>query len=50
MFYHDGTRLVAKLTDTFGNSIANGVLSFVLNGVTYNKITNKDGSASIAIN
>ena len=50
MFYHDGTRLVAKLTDTFGNPIANEVLSFVLNGVTYNKTTNNNGSASISIN
>ncbi len=50
MFYHDGTHLIAKLLDAKGNSIANTTISFTINGVTYNKTTNTNGTASLAIN
>ena len=50
MVYHDGTRLVATLTDTFGNPIANATLFFKLNGMIYDRITDKNGSASMALN
>ncbi|WP_299522028.1 S-layer family protein [uncultured Methanobrevibacter sp.] len=50
MFYHDGTRLVAVLTDYKGNPIANATIYFVINGVTYARITDVNGSASMALN
>ena len=50
MFYKDGTRLIAKLTDCIGNPIANATIFFVINGVTYNRTTDENGTASMAIN
>ena len=50
MTYHDGSRLVAKLTDYIGNPIANATLYFTINGKTYSRTTNDKGSASIALN
>ena len=50
MFYKDGTRLVAILTDINGNPIANATIYFTINGVTYSKPTNATGGASIALN
>lgn len=50
MFYKDGTKLTAKLTDCIGNPIANETIFFIINGVTYNRTTDADGIASMAIN
>ena len=50
MIYHDGTRLIATLTDTFGNPISNVTLFFSLNGMMYDRITDENGSASMALN
>ena len=50
MIYHDGTRLIANLLDAKGNPIANTTISFTINGVTYNRTTNANGTASLAIN
>ena len=50
MFYKDGTRFIAVLTDYKGNPIANETLIFVINGVKYTKITDNNGTASIALN
>ena len=50
MTYHDGTRLVAKLTDSNNNSIANATIYFTINSITYNRTTDANGTASIALN
>ena len=50
MFYHDGSRLVAKLTDFQGKPIVNATIYFSINGVTYAKTTDANGTASIALN
>ena len=50
MIYHDGTCLIANLLDSNRNPIANEILSFTINGMTYNKTTDINGSASIALN
>ena len=50
MVYHDGTRLVAKLTDYQGKPIVNATIYFSINGVTYAKTTDANGTASIGLN
>ena len=50
MVYHDGTRLVAKLTDYQGKSIVNATIYFNINGVNYTRTTDANGTASIALN
>ena len=50
MFYHDGTRLVAKLTDYQGKPIVNATIYFNINGVNYARTTDANGTASIALN
>lgn len=50
MIYKDGTRMVAVLTDYKGNPIANATVYFSINGVTYVRTTDVDGSASIGLN
>ena len=50
MVYHDGTRLVAKLTDYQGKPIVNATIYFNINGVNYARTTNANGTASIALN
>ena len=50
MFYHDGSRLVAKLTDFQGKPIVNATIYFSINGVTYVKTTDANGTASIGLN
>ena len=50
MIYKDGSRLYATLLDSRGNPIANTTISFTINGVTYNRTTDENGSASIALN
>ena len=50
MFYHDGTRLVAKLTDSQGKPIVNATIYFNINGVDYAKSTDDNGTASMGFN
>ena len=50
MIYKDGTRMVAVLTDYLGNPIANAPVYFSINGVTYVRTTDVNGSASIGLN
>ncbi len=50
MVYHDGTRLVAKLTDYQGRPIVNDSIYFTINGKTYAKTTDDNGAASIGLN
>ena len=50
MIYKDGTRMVAVLTDYKGNPIANATVYFSINGVTYVRTTDANGSASIGLN
>ena len=50
MFYHDGTRLIAKLTDFQGKPIVNATIYFNINGVNYTRTTDANGTASIALN
>ena len=50
MIYKDGSRLYATLLDAKGNPIANATISFTINGVTYNRTTDANGSASLALN
>ena len=50
MIYKDGTRMVAVLTDYKSNPIANATVYFTINGVTYVRTTDVNGSASIGLN
>ena len=38
-----------NLTDENGNGLANQTVSILINGVTYDRITDSNGSASIAV-
>ena len=46
MYYKNGTRFMINLTDENGIGLANQSISIVINGVTYNKVTNESGLAS----
>ena len=50
MIYKDGTRMVAVLTDYLGNPIANATVYFTINGQTYAKTTDVNGTASMGLN
>ena len=50
LYYKNGTRFVATLTDIDGNKLANQSLIFAISGVNYTRTTDSSGSASIAIN
>ena len=50
MIYHDGSRLIAKLTDFQGKPIVNATIYFSINGATYAKTTDANGTASIGLN
>ena len=50
MIYKDGTRMVAVLTDYKGNPIANATVYFTINGATYAKTTDANGTASLGLN
>ena len=50
MHYKDGTRFKARLIGGDGNPLQNKVIKFTLQGTTYDRTTNSDGYASIAIN
>ena len=42
--------MVSVLTDYLGNPIANATVYFTINGQTYNKTTNANGTASMGLN
>ena len=50
MIYHDGARLVAKLTDYQGRPIVNDIIYFTINGKTYAKTTDDNGTVSMGLN
>ena len=50
MIYHDGTRLVAKLTDYQGRPIVNDIIYFTINGKTYAKTTDDNGTVYMSLN
>ena len=50
MIYKDGTKMVAVLTDYLGNPIANATVYFTINGKTYAKSTDANGTASMGLN
>ena len=50
MIYHDGTSLVAKLTDYQGRPIVNDIIYFTINGKTYAKTTGDNGTVSMGLN
>ena len=50
MIYHDGTRLVAKLTDYQGRPIINDIIYFTINGKTYAKTTDDNGTVYMRLN
>ncbi|MBR0271519.1 MAG: hypothetical protein IJQ68_05970 [Methanobrevibacter sp.] len=50
MYYKNGTRYVLKVTDMNGNPLANENVTLTINGATYGRTTDENGTASIAIN
>ncbi|WP_407415150.1 hypothetical protein [Methanobrevibacter sp.] len=50
MKYRDGSKFEARLLDAQGNPFADQNITFNINGVFYNKITNASGIASLNIN
>ncbi|MBQ9026313.1 MAG: cysteine protease, partial [Methanobrevibacter sp.] len=50
LYYKNGTRFVATLSDINGNKLANQTLIFTISGTNYTRITDNEGQASIAIN
>ena len=50
MYYLDGSKFIAKLVNVNGTPIANATVKFVINSVTYERITDVNGTASLNIN
>ena len=50
LIYKNGTRLIATLNDSNGNKLANQTLIFTINGVSYTRVTDDQGIASIPLN
>ena len=50
MKYLDGSAFNARVVDGQGNPLANQIVTFNVNGVFYNKVTNDEGIASLNIN
>ena len=50
MKYRDGTTFKANLVDGSGNPYANQNITFNINGVLYNRLTNENGTAELRIN
>ena len=48
-YFGGSQKLIAKLVDGFGNPIVNATVYFTINGVVYARITDENGTASIAI-
>ena len=50
MYYKNGTRFTANLVNFYGEPLENMTITFTINGVDYNRTTNENGTASMAIN
>ncbi len=50
LFYKNGTKFTAIFLDADGNPIINQTITFIINGISYNRTTDANGSATIAIN
>ena len=50
LFYKNGTKFTAIFLDADGNPIINQNITFVINGVSYNRTTDANGTATISIN
>ena len=50
MYYKNGTRFIANLVNFYGEPLANMTITFTINGVDYNRTTDENGTASMAIN
>ena len=50
LYYHNGTKLEAKLVDGNGNPLAKKDIIFEINGVNYTRVSDDKGIARIAIN
>ena len=46
MVYNDGSEFKVKLTDLYGKPLANKIITFVINGIAYNRTTDSNGVAS----
>lgn len=49
-YFRNATQYVAKFVDTSGNPLVNQMVTFNINGVFYNKITDNNGVARLNIN
>lgn len=49
-YYHGPERFTANLTDNEGNPVTNVSVNFTINGITYARVTDSNGIASMAIN
>ena len=49
-YYRNGSQINAKLLDDEGKPLANTMLSFNINGIFYNRQTDSEGIATLAIN
>ncbi|WP_400243378.1 hypothetical protein [Methanobrevibacter smithii] len=50
MYYHDGTKLIIKLTDKTGKALANKNVTVTIKGVTMNRVTDEKGIVAMSIN
>jgi hypothetical protein len=50
LYYKNGTKFIATLSDIDGNKLANQTLLFTISGLNYTRTTDSAGQASIAIN
>ena len=49
-YYHGSERFAVNVTDFKGNPLANKSVAIELNGVSYNRTTDSNGTASMAVN
>lgn len=49
MHYNDGSRFECKLVDSNGEALNGEQITFIINGVIYNRLTNIDGIAKLNI-
>ena len=50
LYYKNGSSFIVQVMDSLGNPITNDVVSFTINGQTYNRTIDENGFARIAIN
>ena len=49
-YYHGPERFVVNVTNSKGKALANKSVTITINGVTYNRTTNANGTCSLALN